>query len=70
MEGAEEDMAGFHRSLLSGNWTLSDLVIEDFFDYTPSIALGAIALVLYALAAAAVGYQTWRSKWRYMHTVT
>lgn len=64
------DVAGLASRALLGSWNLEDLVAYDFFKYTPSTALAAIALALYAVAAAVVGCQTWKSGWRYIHTVT
>ncbi|GAB4814621.1 hypothetical protein N2152v2_001667 [Parachlorella kessleri] len=58
--------AGPSRGLL---WVTGDLVITDFFDYSPSLALAAIALSLYTLAALVIGYQTHRSKRKYLHTM-
>lgn len=52
------------------HWNPPGPPLQNYFGYTPSTALAAIALSLYVLAAAIVAYQTFKSKWRFMHTVT
>ena len=58
--------AGPSRALL---WEVDELLITDFFDYSPSLALAGIALSLYTIAALVIGYQTHRSKRTYLHTM-
>ena len=54
-------------------YDVASLNAEDFFGYTPSLAIAAVSLSLFFLAAVIVGFQVIKSKQksaRYMHLVT
>ncbi len=51
-------------------YDVTELVIYDFFNYWPSLALAATALSLFVAAAIVVAVQTERSRRRFMHTIT
>ncbi|EFN56668.1 hypothetical protein CHLNCDRAFT_144521 [Chlorella variabilis] len=51
-------------------YDVSTLPIEDFLNYSPSLALAIIAMTLFFLGGVAIAYKTWRRPYRFMHTMT
>lgn len=54
----------------SETYDVNELGVEEFFNYHPSLALAIVALCLFVLGAAVLGYLTEKYKRRFVHTLT
>ena len=52
------------------SYDMATLPIEDFLNYSPSLALAIIAMTLFFLGGVAIACKTWRRPYRFMHTMT